>query len=56
MYFKIFKDMKFFDVSFYIVKNKCKYLSFRILIIFFYIIYLYRIVFCFREILNILVV
>lgn len=35
MYLKIFKDMKFFDVSFYIVKNKCKYryLSFRILIL-----------------------
>lgn len=33
MYLKIFKDMKFFYVSFYIVKNKCKYLSFRILIL-----------------------
>lgn len=33
IYLKIFKDMKFFDISFYIVKNKCKYLRFRILIL-----------------------
>lgn len=33
IYLKIFKDMKFFDISFYIVKNKCKYLRFRIFIL-----------------------
>lgn len=41
MYLEIFKDMKFFDVSFYIVKNKCKYLSFRILILSIQYIYMY---------------
>lgn len=51
--------MKFFDINFYIEKNKCKYLSFRILIyVFFFIMYLYKefVNSCFKEILNILVV
>lgn len=48
MYLKIFKDMKFFDVSFYIVKNKCKYLSFRILILS-YTIYMYLHVHVYTE-------
>lgn len=53
--FKRYEILKFFDINFCIEKNKCKYLSFRILIhVLSFTMYLYIefVNSCLKEILN----